>query len=262
MFNGLTLNMKASLRMRPVVVRFPFRWAATPSVALTRRSFTLVELLVVIAIIALLAALLSPALKSAREKARQIACMNNLRQLTMAIHAYASDYNNLLPRKCPNGVAYPFVKYDPLNMTGSDWGAVFLNRYLGPGPTTWATFVEVNKPDLLRCPSDNYLAGGNYANTSYIYYGDLNSPGNVYPHSPENLSDYPDWLLAGDVVWYTLSTGALIHANHRSGASATGANWAYVDGHVQWHSRSDLNDRMNNPSGCDWFYVFPKTPNH
>src|SRR5438093_363400 len=67
---------------------------------LSRRSpsgFTLIELLVVIAIIAILAALLLPALSQARESARAAACASNLRQLSVAVHLYAGDFEERLP---------------------------------------------------------------------------------------------------------------------------------------------------------------------
>ncbi len=62
-----------------------------------RRGFTLIELLVVIAIISLLMALLLPCLSSARERSRQVACMNNLRSIWTGVRMYALSFDDRAP---------------------------------------------------------------------------------------------------------------------------------------------------------------------
>jgi prepilin-type N-terminal cleavage/methylation domain-containing protein/prepilin-type processing-associated H-X9-DG protein len=62
-----------------------------------RRGFTLIELLVVIAIIAILAAILFPVFAQARDRARQITCTSDVRQIATGLHMYAQDYDEVLP---------------------------------------------------------------------------------------------------------------------------------------------------------------------
>src|ERR1043166_4645187 len=90
-----------------------------------RNGFTLIELLVVVAIIAILAALLLPALRGARDKAKQIQCAANLKQIGIAALLYAGDNNDCVPFFYQTGTRWGDISYS--------WASM-INPYLTQKP--------------------------------------------------------------------------------------------------------------------------------
>src|SRR4051812_37812346 len=102
-----------------------------------RRGFTLIELLVVIAIIAILAALLLPALSQAKERARRVKCMSNLRQIGIAMRVFALDREG----------------YYPWHVLPDEGGTYGPNA--GKAWMDYASLAaELLTPKVLLCPSD------------------------------------------------------------------------------------------------------------
>ncbi len=135
-----------------------------------KRGFTLIELLVVIAIIAVLIALLLPAVQSAREAARRIQCTNNLKQIGLAAHNYASAANVL-----PLGISSNPQGSPGAPQYGSTWSSfgaqALLLPYMEQVPIyqaanfSWGPWVNndtVNNAVIAAflCPSDPGAQGG------------------------------------------------------------------------------------------------------
>ncbi len=165
----------------------------------SRRGFTLIELLVVIAIIAVLIALLLPAVQAAREAARRSQCVNNLKQIGLALHNYHSTHNSFPPGaafqpqsttggNCANG--YDYAMWDSWSAQGMMLGFLEQAPIYNAANFSWSPQGTMGQPvnitavdrvlAIFLCPSDTNSGPGrqninNYAACFGTTTGNLTS---------------------------------------------------------------------------------------
>lgn len=233
----------------------PVRMICSPTL---RRGFTLVELAVVIGVIAILAALLLPALASAKDKARKAACLSNLRQVGIAVQAYASDNYGRIPYgpKAP-----PFTS--PADFYPSTGAPTSLISLQAGSPVGLGLLLQqhlADQPRVLFCPaSDQALdaatelarVGKSQAQSSYYYRHDGNTllfdnpATNVAPshiqldNLGENRNGLPIRALALDTIFLCPPDLAPFNVKPRTHHRERFANILFSDGHVVSRPNAD-----------------------
>ncbi len=230
------------------------------------RGFTLIELLVVIAIIAILAAILFPVFAKAREKARQISCLSNQKQLALGFVQYTEDNDELLPNaasgaggKQTGGWMY-YDSFPAYSATSPSLGFI---------PSQGSIYPYVKSAGVYVCPDDS--VGRQYGN-SYAINGCLtidgttgNDPSGTAPTQPragKSLAtfDNPAGIMllgeedATDSNRVSGSTNdaylSFFAPDTVSKRHTDGSNVVYLDGHAKYskfpttHSQTDPKDPL------------------
>ena len=213
-----------------------------------RSGFTLIELLVVIAIIAILAAILFPVFARAREKARQAACLSNVKQLALATMMYAQDYDETFP--C-------WARWYPARNQAGDG---FRNPALQTSPQSppLAVYPYVKNLQVYVCPSGNPAPRGGYGtyDAGWMFPGPVSlgyawsvvvchAGGATSPPRPVRLAElkHPaSTVLLGDAAHMWGGKGTFCWANS---CCDGGGSWSYIDAPLDglFHGA---------PSGDEW----------
>jgi len=199
----------------------------------TRRpGFTLIELLVVMAILAVLSALLFPALRGGLEKARAASCLNQLRQISMAMTLYADEHDGMLPTQVGPGFQPPYYTelLQPYIPSAQLWLCPAIGKWKCPN-TAWRSGQY-----LLR-QSEGW--GGGWpsygANDKHtirqehaLALDQIPSPSSTYAFGEMlylNWGRYPQYFLGCPIEYGTDSTSFDVHDG--------GSNVAFLDGHAE-----------------------------
>ncbi|MCP5518942.1 MAG: DUF1559 domain-containing protein [Verrucomicrobiales bacterium] len=205
--------------------------------------FTLIEMLVVIAVMAILAGMLLPALSRARDKARAVVCLNNLRQWGLATQLYATDHDDFLP---PEGSPNPGDAATNVGWYIQLPAVLDLPRYhampwrtnaaLEPGWSVWI------------CPANRRRSNGRNL-FHYCLNEHVNGTGDF--NQPVRLAALPG---PASLVWLfdsknlpAVGRWSFVHTN----LHGAGAQFTFLDGHARRFPRSAYWDTAANRARLD-----------
>ena len=189
----------------------------------TRRAFTLIEILVVIAIIGILAAILFPVFARAREQARKTSCLSNLKQIGLGLAQYTQDYDE----RFPLGQSYVAGVVDLYWMELLDPYVKSTQIYACPSLSDGAVRVVGTKTWPLAYGCNLTLMQSNNASA----LASLNNASETILISEKSANDWPAYPSSGSIspAWLPAVDARRVDPRHSGGS-----NFVFGDGHAKW----------------------------
>ena len=227
-----------------VQVRFEAAPASGQVAPSQRRAFSLIELLVVISIIALLASMLLPVVDMVRRSAIKSKCASQMRQIHLAVIAYANDQEGILnPVWVSSAYAPPEWGYAPVGSPVVYWATPLLGQYIDGFEQLPPESLPKNKyRSVVKCPATRRTDGRDWEGTMSLnttYCAFINGPwtsSNVVPLSRVAKSSATVLLIDGSrPFWSPYASGgypAGMNGNWWPWHGGSGANLLHFDGHT------------------------------